>query len=59
MISLIVKIIVRLLNLSANASDEEVNKVFDIKSYNIPGMQSQTSNTAPTSATKGFCTPLI
>jgi hypothetical protein len=43
------QVVQRLLNLSANASDEEVNKVFDIKSYNIPGMQSQTSNTAPTS----------
>jgi hypothetical protein len=43
------QVVQRLLNLSSNASNEEVDKVFDIKSYNIPGMQSQTSNTAPTS----------
>jgi hypothetical protein len=38
------QLIGRLLNLSANPSDEDVNKIFDLKSYNIPGSQ---SNTAP------------
>jgi hypothetical protein len=38
------QLIGRLLNLSANPSDEDVNKIFDINSYSIPGSQ---SNTAP------------
>ena len=38
------QLIGRLLNSSANPSDEDVNKIFDLNSYNIPGSQ---SNTAP------------
>ena len=41
------QVIGRLMDLSATPSDEEVNKVFDLNSYSIPGAQSQTTNTAP------------
>lgn len=37
------QLVSRLLSLSANSSDEEINSVFSLSSYNIPGMSSQTA----------------